>query len=436
MVSAETSQRRYSARARNALVAPVRGVFHPALKALVPFTLHTLFASIPWRSGPEPMSQGGTHNVCTARVFQHEALLVDIPSMERSVGHMPSLTLRYVWAVVCLVLVMTVLGGALHGDPVQAQATPEAAAGPPSADGSNAPATCRVGLALESVHNINLNNDTTDADFWIWSVCADDRFKPLSTMQFVNANSVRMSMEGEAVVDGLYWTYARVSGTFRHFWDLERFPFDRQVFQIVMEDTDNVASIFAYEADTSNPIPEEDPQMEDWRIMGADLTTGTRTYQSTFGDPSDREGSTDYSQLILTTTFERDDLMSFFKLTFVVYIAFLISLLSYFLNLRNPMMLTARMSIISGTLFSVAVNMRTATSALSTEEGMTLIDKIHIAALIAILIDAVTALVTQRLIENEYPVAKVTRFNQSVMIAVVLGFVAANAVLISLAAGG
>lgn len=128
--------------------------------------------------------------------------------------------------------------------------------------------------------------------------------------------------------------------------------------------------------------------------------------------------------------------MSFFKLTFVVYIAFLISQLSYFLNLRNPTMLTARMSIISGTLFAVAVSMRTATSTLSTEEGLTLVDKIHIAALVAILVDAVTALVTQRLIESERPVAKVTRFNQIVMVAVVVGFVVVNAWLIGRAAFG
>jgi hypothetical protein len=255
-------------------------------------------------------------------------------------------------------------------------------------------------------------------------------------MEFLSANSAEMSMEGGTVVGGVHWTYARVSGTFRHFWDLERFPFDRQVFRIVMEDTANVAADFAFEADAGNPIPETDLQMRDWRLVGADLETTTHTYLTTYGDPSDPDGSTDYSRLVLTVTFERDDLMSFFKLTFVVYIAFLISLISYFLNLHNPTMLTARMSIISGTLFAVAVSMRTATSTLSTEEGLTLVDKIHIAALVAILIDAVTALVTQRLIENEHTAAKVTRFNQIVMVAVVVGFVGVNAWLIGRAALG
>ena len=170
--------------------------------------------------------------------------------------------------------------------------------------------------------------------------------------------------------------------------------------------------------------------------MGADLETTTQTYLTTYGDPSDPDGSTEYSQLVLTATFERDDLMSFFKLTFVVYIAFVISLISYLLNLQNPTMLSARMSIISGTLFAVAVSMRTATSTLSTEEGLTLVDKIHIAALVAILVDAITALMTQRLIEKEYPAARVTRFNRIVMVAVVVGFVVANAWLIGNAATG
>ncbi len=339
-------------------------------------------------------------------------------------------TVRHVWAVVLAFILAIAFGSALSGGAAQNEATPGTEADLPAPNGSPAPSTCRVGLALESLHNINLNNGTIDADFWIWSVCPDDRFTPLTTMEFLNANSANMSMEGGTVVDGLFWNYARVSGTFRLEWDLTRFPFDEQVFRIVMEDTANVAADFAYEADPSNPIPETDLQIRDWRLVGTNLETTTYTYLTTYGDPSDPDGSTDYSRLVLTATFERTELMSFFKLTFVVYIAFLISLISYLLNLHNPTMLTARMSIISGTLFAVAVSMRTATSSLSTEESLTLVDKIHVAALVAILIDAVTALVTQRLIENDYPAAKVTRFNHIVMVAVVVGFVVVNAWLI------
>ena len=346
------------------------------------------------------------------------------------------ITPKLIRAVVCIGFLVVFLGGMIPAGASRAQGTPVPETDLPAADDSPPPGTCRVGLALESLHNINLDNGTTDADFWIWSVCPDDRFAPLTTMEFLNANSVDMSLEGGAVVDGLHWTYARVSGTFRLEWNLARFPFDEQVFRIVMEDTAHVAQEFAYEADTSDPIPESDPRIKDWRIVGTSLTTGTETYQTTYGDPSDPAGSTDYSQLVLTATFERDDLTSFIKLTFVVYIAFLISLISYLLNLRNPTILSARMSIISGTLFAVAVSMRTATSTLSTEEGLTLVDMIHIAALIAILIDAVTALVTQRLIENEYPAEKVTRVNHIVMVAVVLGFVLANIGLIGRAALG
>jgi hypothetical protein len=139
---------------------------------------------------------------------------------------------------------------------------------------------------------------------------------------------------------------------------------------------------------------------------------------------------------VITTMIERTDLTSFVKLTFVVYIAFLLSLISYFLNLRNPALLTARFSVISGALFAVAVSLRSATSALSSEEGLTLVDKIHVAALLVILIDAVAALVTQLLMERGRPAAEVTRFDRIVMAGVVVGFVAANAWLIGRAAAG
>lgn len=334
-------------------------------------------------------------------------------------------------------LLVALFGGTASGS-AQEDATPEADIAPGIPADTGEPGSCLVGLAVESIHNLDLGGRTFDAAFWIWSVCADDRFTPLSTMEFVNANSAEMGMDGVEVVEGLYWSYARVTGTFRHLWDLSKFPFDEQVLQIVIEETAYVTGEFSYEADTSDPIPipESERHLPHWEIVDASLESGTAHYLTSYGDPRDPHGTSDYPQLVLSVTLERADITGFIKLTFVVYIAFLISLISYFLHMDRASLLLARFTVISATVFAVAVSMNRVTSELGTEDGITLIDKIHIVALVAILVDAVAALVTHLLIVRGRSMEDLSRFNRLVMGAVTIGFMTANALLIGRAALG
>lgn len=298
------------------------------------------------------------------------------------------------------------------------------------------PGTCLVGLAIETIHDINLIERTFDADFWIWSVCDDDRFAPLETMEFFNAESIDMSMYGVEEVYGSFWSTARITGTFRHAWDLSQFPFDEQVLQIVMEETAYISQDFLYEPDTADPIPvpEDHRTLDNWMVVETSLDASSKHYVTSYGDPRDPHGTSDYAQLVLSITVERTDLSGFIKLTFVVYIAFLISLLSYFLHMDRTSLLLARFSVVSATVFAVALSMNRVTSELGTEDGITLVDKIHIVALIAILVDAVAAMITNVQMGRGRSVEELSRFNRRVMVMVVIGFVTANVWLIGRAA--
>ncbi len=292
------------------------------------------------------------------------------------------------------------------------------------------PTACTVGVDLLSLHAFNLDENTFDAEFWIWSVCPENTTKPLTTLEFVNANASSVSLQGATTVDGKYWDYARVEGTFRYYWDLTEFPFDDHTLEIQIENSAYDATDFVFVPDTAGSAYEPDLPIEGWRVTNFGVGTAPKSYHTTYGDPSNPVGSSDYSRFTVDITMERANYDSFFKLTFVVYMAFLLSLVSYFVNLQNPALLTARLSVISAALFAVAVNLRTATTALSSEDGVTLVGKIHVAALVAILVDAIAALVTQMLVERGHPEAQVKRFDRIVMVLVVVGFVAVNIWLI------
>jgi hypothetical protein len=335
------------------------------------------------------------------------------------------------WALWAVALVTAALGCAAPVIAAQGQATPA-----PAAPAASGPATCRVGIALTSLHALDIANETFDADFWIWSLCPDDRYTPLATMEFVNANAVTMSMEGESVVDGVHWRYARVTGTFRHEWNETDYPFDRQRLKIVMEESDAYADQFAYEPDVDGQMYEPDMRIPDWRIDGATLSADVHTYHTAYGDPAATDGTSAYARLVLSVELERYDLTGFIKLTILVYIAFVISLISYFIHPRDVALLAGRLTITSATLFAVALSLRASSADLNSGDRVTLVDWVHVAALVAILVDAVVALTTWLLVRRGRPMADVERFNRVAMIVVVVGFVTANIWLIGRAALG
>jgi hypothetical protein len=292
------------------------------------------------------------------------------------------------------------------------------------------PASCRVGVDVLTIHSFNTGANTFDAGFWIWSVCPDDRVKPLTAVEFVNANRVALSLEGATVVDGVVWSYARVEGTFRYFWDLTNFPFDRHTLEIRIESSELDASAFVFVADTGGSAFEPDMPLAGWDVASFNVGSSISTYETTYGDPRIPEGTSDYSRFTVGIGLERDDFSSFVKLTFVVYMAFLLSLVSYFINLETPTMLAARLGVISGALFAVAVNLHTVSSTLGSQEGLTLLGRIHVATMAAILTGAVGALGAQMLVERGRSEAALKRFDRNAMLTVMVAYVLINVWLI------
>lgn len=335
--------------------------------------------------------------------------------------------------LVCLFGLLTVTSlAASPATAAQAAATPPVAAPLPGTSGT--PVRCQVGVAMVRIRNLNINADTFDAVFWIWSVCPTGEIAPLKTINFINASKVAVSLPSHVETNGKSWDSEQVDGTFDHHWDFIDYPFDKQKLEIQFEDSESDASAFDYVPDRSGSTYKSDLVPAGWRVKAFQLTSDIDTYPTTYGDPNATTTSSQYSRMTIAMTISRTDYSSFVKLTFVVYIAFFMALVSYFLNFESTTLLTARLSVISGALFAVAVNLRTATTTLGSEEGLTMVDMIHVVALAAFLIDAIAALVSQLLVERGRPMREVYRFDRAVMAVVVIGFLVANVLLIGWAA--
>ena len=91
-----------------------------------------------------------------------------------------------------------------------------------------------MGIYLTSLHNFNLQENSFDADFWLWSVCPSADLKPLEGMDFINASEVETSLSETLQKKNSYWSCVKVNGSFRYNWSVGNFPFDRHILPIFL----------------------------------------------------------------------------------------------------------------------------------------------------------------------------------------------------------
>jgi hypothetical protein len=93
----------------------------------------------------------------------------------------------------------------------------------------------------------------------------------------------------------------------------------------------------------------------------------------------------------------------------------------------------ARLGLVVGAIFAGAFNMREASAVLGADQGLTLVDQIHVVALVIVLFATVAAVKSRRMVQADRPESEVRRFNYLCLAASTLSFVAVCSVLIAIA---
>jgi hypothetical protein len=272
----------------------------------------------------------------------------------------------------------------------------------------SSPKTCRVGTYLVSLRDFSPVNKTFGADFWVWSVCPSKDLKPLKSIEIVNGENIQTAYDNVEEkkdkvgsfrsLDKVFWAQQKMSATLRHNWDLTNFPFDRHILEIPLEETTTDASGFVYTADREASNYKKDTKISGWRITSFEIKTSTVNYKSTFGDPDLESGESNYSRFSIFIGIERDSITSFFKLITGVYAAFATVLLSFFLESGSEF--GSRTGLLVGSLFAVLVSMQGIEGVLGSTANLTMVDAIHITALVCIMLAAITAVYSRLLHEQ------------------------------------
>ena len=243
------------------------------------------------------------------------------------------------------------------------------------------PDTVKVGAYIISVHDINFHEKEYTARFWLWFVYNNPDFDFSKQLDIPNAKDIDDPEIINDSLDGKAWTIMKMKSTMKESWNVKDFPFDQQHLRVQIENTlfDNKTLVFKPDLQGSKYDNKE--AIDGWAITHFKVSTGTNDYETGFGDPRADRSVQNFSTFLIEMDIERDAWGLFMKIFLGMYIAFLISTISF---TPHPSEMEPRFGLPVGGLFAAVGNKYIIDSLLPESSEFTLVDTLHALTFIAI----------------------------------------------------
>lgn len=236
-----------------------------------------------------------------------------------------------------------------------------------------------TGIYLMNVYDLDINEFSFYADFYIWFRWKGDRDP--TNIEFVNAiekwgfTKEMFHEETRILPDGYRYNGMRVEGRFYHSFLLDDFPLDQHPLDIRIENVIYPLDSMVYLPDTGTALLRKDFIIPGWEIKKASLASHHNFYNTNFGEPG-RTGSA-FSNFTFDLLITRPASYFLMKLMLPLLIVMLASLGGL---LIHPLYIDARISLPIGGLLSCVFLQQSYSDALPDVGDMVLMDKIYLLA--------------------------------------------------------
>ena len=167
----------------------------------------------------------------------------------------------------------------------------------------------------------------------------------------------------------------KIRGTFLHDFNLDLFPFDKQVLRFSLEGTDS--------ADEFNFLPSDlsgfsrSIKIQGWEVSGFKLSSREIMHGTNFGYAK-YKSNVKYPSIVVEIELVRNSPYIFLKLSLGLFVAVLIAALSSALPVINDDLYGSRVTFLGGTLLASVLNQQFADSKAGALTSITLLDVIHL----------------------------------------------------------
>ena len=284
------------------------------------------------------------------------------------------------------------------------------------------PDTVKVGVYVTSIHDIDFKQKEYAVQLWLWLKYKNRDIDFAKNLEIPMAKSVDKSFTTIDSSGDQVYMQMKLLCVMKDSWRIENFPFDRQTLRFSIENSQFDSKSLVYVADTVGKHFDPRFTLRGWTIDSCILLTGTRTYETGFGDESLVKPRTEYGVFRLRLSIIRDAGGLFWKMFLGMYIAFLIAYVCFYIHSDG---MDSRFSLSVGALFAVIGNKYIIDSSLPESTSFTLVDTLHGLTLTCILI-IVAATAYSLILVKKNQLQKAKRFDMLVAQILLFVYVVAN----------
>ena len=291
------------------------------------------------------------------------------------------------------------------------------------------PDTVKAGAYIISVHDINFRDKEYTIRFWLWFLYDNPSFNFSRQIDIPNAKSIE---QPDIIIDeleGRSWAMMKMKCVMKENWMVHDFPFDQQHLKVKIENSIYDVNSLVFEPDVKGSVFGDDETIDGWGISNFKVSTTQNEYQTGFGDSRPGRDKQNFSQFIIEMDIERDAFGLFMKIFLGMYIAFLISMLSF---TPHPSELEPRFGLPVGGLFAAVGNKYIIDFLLPETSSFTLVDTLHTLTFMAIFMTLVVSALSLKLYDRGKSEESV-RFSRRGSRVVVSAYVLLNVIFIFLA---
>jgi len=291
------------------------------------------------------------------------------------------------------------------------------------------PDTVRAGAYIINIHDINFRDKEYTIRFWLWMLYDNPSFDFAEQIDIPNAKEIDKPAPLMDLVDGKTWQLMKMKCTMKQNWKVNDFPFDKQHLTVRVENSVYDNTNLVYELDQNGSTYDRELTIDGWHISNFNVDTSVNEYTTVFGDPSSDMLHSEYASFNINMDIERDAWGLFAKIFIGMYIAFLISIISFTLR---PSELEPRFGLPVGGLFAAVGNKYIIDSLLPESTSFTLVDTLHTVTFLGILGTLLVSAISLKYFDNSQ-VEKSIAANRIGSRIVIISYVVINLLLVGLA---
>lgn len=276
--------------------------------------------------------------------------------------------------------------GAIGAAGVQsAQATQGAAGQPAQAPGADVPTKpagpvpVTIGVYINDIQDMDFRTNSYIVDLYLWFRWRGKDLDPTKSVEFMNVfdpqnaqKSVLLDAPKE-MPDGSLYNIVRYHGRFSKKFQLEKYPFDVQQLDFVLEDSVSPSSEMVFVPD-SRPIGiNPSVSLPGFRLGAAHLDITAYTYPTDFGDLSVPAAET-YSRTVVSVPLTRPVFTLSIKTFGPILLIVICSTLVFFIN---PHFVEGRIGLAITALLTLVAIQFTAATSQPDADYFTMLDKLY-----------------------------------------------------------